>query len=75
MPVEEQKKLEQLVSASKRQGCLLRFWGAPDNSAVWTQLWNSEVDLLGTDRLAGMAAFQNGQLLLPTPQPEPRRNP
>jgi len=67
MPPEEQHRLEQMVLQSRKRGSRLRFWGAPDNPALWNPLWEANVAWLGTDNLAGMAEFQRGKLSVVAP--------
>jgi hypothetical protein len=57
MPESERAKLRQIVDKSHQQGRLVRFWGAPDNAAAWTELQNASVDLINTDDLVGVKNF------------------
>jgi hypothetical protein len=57
MPEAERRKLRQIVDKSHAQGRLVRFWGAPDNAAAWTELQHASVDLLNTDNLVGVKNF------------------
>ena len=36
---------------------MVRFWAAPDNAAVWEELYRAGVDLINTDRLEQLDAF------------------
>jgi hypothetical protein len=65
LPLEERQRLEGLVSRCETQGRQLRFWGAPDQPAVWLLLWDARVSLLGTDNLTGLARFQREQIATP----------
>lgn len=56
-PAEEQQKLRDLVARAHHEGRRLRFWGAPDNAAVWQVLYDAGVDLINTDDLDGLATF------------------
>jgi len=55
--VDERQLLHAFVSAAHRHGRRLRFWGTADNPAVWRELLKAEVDLIGTDNLAGLEKF------------------
>ncbi len=50
-------KLETFVKGIHKKGKKLRFWATPDTPIAWTTLMNLEVDIIGTDDLAGMARF------------------
>jgi len=56
-PDEERQRLRQFVARAHAQGRRLRFWGAPDQPAGWRELQAAGVDVIGTDRLAGLAEF------------------
>jgi hypothetical protein len=57
MPLAEREKLRALVEKTHASGRRLRFWGAPDDEAVWAELYDAGVDLIGADDLAGLQAF------------------
>lgn len=57
LPKEEKLKLHALVSQAHSQGRRLRLWAAPDAEAGWNELFEAGVDLLNTDKLAGMEKF------------------
>jgi hypothetical protein len=57
MPEETRTQLRALVARVYSQGRLLRFWNTPDRPDVWRELRAAGVDLIGTDDLAGLAAF------------------
>jgi hypothetical protein len=57
MPPEERAKLRQLVEQAHRRGRKLRFWGTPDRLEVWRECAGADVDLINTDKLAGLASF------------------
>lgn len=57
MPPDQRERLRRLVEQTYRGGRRLRFWGAPDNVAVWSELQRAGVDVINTDNLAGLAAF------------------
>lgn len=57
MPVAEATRLRELVAQAHGQGRRLRFWGGPDLEARWRVEWEAGVDLINTDRLAGLAGF------------------
>lgn len=45
------------VRRSHAQGRRLRFWGSPDDEAVWGLLYDAGVDLLNADDLNGLERF------------------
>ncbi|BAX79983.1 phosphatidylinositol-specific phospholipase C/glycerophosphodiester phosphodiesterase family protein [Labilibaculum antarcticum] len=56
IPVLEKNKLQDITSAVKKKGFLIRFWGTPNTTekqrrAISTELLNAQVDLIGTDDL------------------------
>jgi glycerophosphoryl diester phosphodiesterase len=61
-PVSEKEKLEYFIKKAKNKGFLLRFWQTPvtpveHRNAVWTELVNFGVDLIGTDDIKGLHSF------------------
>lgn len=56
-PPDEAERLSHLVNQVHQQGRRLRFWAAPDSAAGWRELERAGVDVIGTDNLAGLAAF------------------
>jgi hypothetical protein len=59
IPPEERQKIRSAVQKAHAHGRRLRFWGAPDNPAVWQELYDDGVDLINTDDLPGIARFLN----------------
>lgn len=57
LPETERMKLRSLTLRAHQQGRRLRFWGAPDQPAMWRELRDAGVDFLNTDRLAEMREF------------------
>lgn len=57
MPVEERELLRELVRQAHAQGRRLRFWATPEDPAVWRELRDAGVDLIGTDALSRLRAF------------------
>jgi len=57
MPESEREHLRDLVNKARRRGLRLRFWGAPDTPAVWSELMSAHVDLINTDRLKEFRDF------------------
>ena len=57
MPSEEKQKLKEIVTKAHQQGRRVRFWGAPDKPAFWSELLANDVDLINTDDLAGLQHF------------------
>jgi hypothetical protein len=61
MPAEERRKLREIVEKVHAAGRIVRFWGTPENEAVWRELRAAGVDLIGTDRLDRLATFLRHQ--------------
>jgi len=57
MPDDQREKLRGIAAQVHAAGRRLRFWAAPDKPAVWRELCNAGVDLLGTDDLDGLQRF------------------
>lgn len=57
MPEVERRKLRRLAEETHQSGRRLRFWGAPDNEAVWSELHAAGVDLLNADDLPRLREF------------------
>jgi hypothetical protein len=62
MPEEENLKLKNYAEKAKKQGYILRFWNTPNRTAeqrkaVWTELKNAEVGLIGVDELKELREF------------------
>ena len=56
-PADQRAKLATLIDKAHSQGRILRFWGAPQNAAFWTELRRLKVDLLNTDHLTTFRNF------------------
>ena len=61
MPEAERTQLRELVARAHAQGRRLRLWNAPDNANGWRELRAAGVDLLNTDKLAGLEQFLRGE--------------
>ncbi len=57
MPAEEKLKLKKIVRQAHDKGRRVRFWATPENKAVWQELYEADVDLINTDRLADLEKF------------------
>jgi hypothetical protein len=57
MPAAQRAKLRDIVTKAHAAGRIVRFWGTPENEAVWRELQSAGVDLLNTDQLARLASF------------------
>lgn len=57
MPVAEQQTMQDLAGRCHEAGQKLRFWGAPDFEKSWTYQLKAGCDLVGTDKLEGLAAY------------------
>lgn len=63
MPDDEREKLHGYVAAAHAKGIHLRFWAAPDTEAVWTELLDAGVDLIGADDLPRLQRFLGEQTM------------
>ncbi|HRX12940.1 MAG TPA: phosphatidylinositol-specific phospholipase C/glycerophosphodiester phosphodiesterase family protein [Draconibacterium sp.] len=62
MPENEKQKLTELVKIAESKGYILRFWNTPNQTpeqriAVWTELKNAGVGLIGADNLKELQKF------------------
>ena len=62
MPEREKLKLKSYGDKAKSKGYILRFWGTPNQTsdqrtAVWKELKNAEVGLIGADNLIELRDF------------------
>jgi glycerophosphoryl diester phosphodiesterase len=62
MPQDERDELTAIVGQAKQGGYLVRFWATPDapgkeREAVWEELKQAGVGLIGTDDLDGLKVF------------------
>lgn len=62
MPVNERQKLLNILNKAKNKGYILRFWSTPNRTveqriAIWKELTNAGVDLVGTDHLTEFQRF------------------
>jgi hypothetical protein len=57
MPEAERQKLRAIVEKAHGKARRVRFWGTPDDPAVWRELLDAGVDLLNADDLAGLERF------------------
>ncbi len=62
MPNDERKKLQDMADKAKSKGYILRFWNTPNRTkeqrnAVWTELQDAGVGLIGTDHLQELYQF------------------
>ncbi len=56
-PKEDREKTVDYVNRAHQQGKKVRFWGTPDNEAVWRELMALGVDWIGTDRPQVLADY------------------
>lgn len=56
-PANVRRDVGRAVSLAHAQGRQLRFWGTPDNEAVWQLLRDAGVDLIGADDLDALRNF------------------
>ena len=57
MKKDERLRIKSTVDSVHRAGKEIRFWGSPDNPQAWKMLMKLKVDLIGTDKIAQLAAF------------------
>ena len=57
VPDTVRRDLARVVGLAHRQGKRIRFWGTPDNEAVWQVLLDTRVDLIGADDLDALRTF------------------
>ena len=57
MPSAERHELRDIVRQAHEAGRRVRFWATPENPAVWRELMQANVDLIGTDDLTGLQRF------------------
>lgn len=62
IPNDERKKLQGMADKAKSKGYILRFWNTPNRTkeqrnAVWTELRDAGVGLIGTDHLEELYHF------------------
>lgn len=62
IPDVERRKLREIVQKAHAAGRVVRFWGTPENETFWQELTKANVDLIGTDQLARLAAFLRSNL-------------
>lgn len=53
----EKLRIKSTVDSVHKAGKEIRFWGSPDNPEAWRRLMKFKVDLIGTDKIAQLAAF------------------
>ena len=56
-PTNARRDVGRAVSLAHDQGRQLRFWGTPDNEAVWQLLRDAGVDLIGADDLDALRTY------------------
>jgi len=57
MPPAERHGLREIVRQAHEAGRRVRFWATPENPAVWRELMQANVDLIGTDDLTSLQRF------------------
>lgn len=57
MPMEERRKLQDIVEKAHQHGRRVRFWATPEEPALWSALLEAKVDLIGTDDLPALRTF------------------
>ena len=56
-PSDHRTKMETMVRAIHAEHRLVRFWGTPDSESTWQVQWKAFVDLINTDRIAGLRSW------------------
>ena len=57
IPPGEREKLRGLAKKAREQGRRIRFWATPESPALWKELIDARVDLIGTDDLGKLSGF------------------
>lgn len=57
MPVEEERKLKELIKKAHEAGRKVRFWGCPNRVEVWRKLMDEGADWINVDDLKGFNEF------------------
>jgi hypothetical protein len=57
LPANVRPDVERVVQLAHSHGQRVRFWGTPDNEAVWQLLLDARVDLIGADDLDALRDF------------------
>lgn len=57
MPEAERQRMMGIADRCHKAGQKLRFWGAPDFAKSWEEQRRAGCDLIGTDKLEGLAAY------------------
>ncbi|MBN1854323.1 MAG: phosphatidylinositol-specific phospholipase C/glycerophosphodiester phosphodiesterase family protein [Pirellulales bacterium] len=57
MPENEQARLREMVKKAHERNRRIRFWGTPEKEAVWRELRDAGVDLIGSDNLDRLQQF------------------
>lgn len=61
-PDAEREQLKRIVQRAHAKGYRLRFWATADIPPMWETLWDSGVDLIGTDAPFALRDFMWGKL-------------
>ena len=57
LPSADVQGLKHAIDMAHKAGKPFRFWAAPDNTEAWKQQQKLGVDLIGTDKISGLANF------------------
>jgi alkaline phosphatase len=57
IPVNDEKRLVQVIDSVHRINKTIRFWNAPDTPEAWTYLMKLKVDYINTDHIPELEAF------------------
>jgi hypothetical protein len=57
LKAEDRQRLKEIVAKAHQKGRQVRFWGAPDTAAFWSEMLGSGVDVINTDQLSGLRNF------------------
>lgn len=68
MPEGERTKLREMAAKAHAHGQRIRFYGTPQQPAVWAELYAAGVDLLNADNPAGMREFLLNEMAKKTPR-------
>jgi glycerophosphoryl diester phosphodiesterase len=60
-PEAQKTKLDTMVKDIHARHKIVRYWGSPDMASCWEIQWKAGVDLINTDHIASLRAWELGQ--------------
>jgi alkaline phosphatase len=61
IPLNEAKRISQVIDSVHQLGSKIRFWDAPDIINAWKALMNMKVDYLNTDKISKLSEYLNNR--------------